>query len=111
MVTFGGHVSGERGYKCPARLRINVTYDFNSVRFFSGSYTFGINMSVQDILVIGVYVGLDRWRTGGERIHAERTGVYSPFFCTDRAGLLTWRAGGFIQHFLHCIIRIQICTK
>jgi len=86
MVIFGGHVSGERGYKCPARLRINVTYDFNSVRFFSGSYTFGINMSVRDILVIGVYVGLDRAITGGERIHAERTGVYSQFFARIELG-------------------------
>jgi len=86
MVIFGGHVSGERGYKCPARLRINVTYDFNSVRFFSGSYSFGINMSVRDILVIGVYVGLDRCITGGERIHAERTGVYSPFFARIELG-------------------------
>jgi len=86
MVIFGGHVSGERGYKCPARLRINVTYDFNSVRFFSGSYTFGINMSVRDILVIGVYVGLDRAITGGERIHAKRTGVYSQFFARIELG-------------------------
>jgi len=72
--------SGHRHYS------INVTYDFNSVRFFSGSYTFGINMSVRDILVIGVYVGLDRAITGGERIHAERTGVYSQFFARIELG-------------------------
>jgi len=34
MVIFGGHVSGE-GTNAQQALRINVTYDFNSIRFSS----------------------------------------------------------------------------
>jgi len=34
MVIFGGHVSGE-GTNAQHVLRINVTYDFNSIRYLS----------------------------------------------------------------------------